>query len=94
MMVVRLFVICETTKLLRDFSLFLLLFHDFVLPLQLKAAKLLPLGRSAARPLVACYRRDARIVAGVVFNVATRSYALQPIVYVYALLMCMGLIIY
>ena len=33
----------EATKLLRDFSLFLLLFHGFVLPLQLKAAKLLTL---------------------------------------------------
>ena len=28
------------------------------------------------------------------FNVATRSYALQPMVYVYSLLMCIGLIIY
>ena len=36
--------ICETTKLLRDFSLFLLLFRVFVLPLQLKVAKLLTLG--------------------------------------------------
>ena len=33
------------------------------------------------------------IVVGV-FNVATRSYALLPIVYIYALLMCIGLIIY
>ena len=37
-------ILCETTKLLRDFSLFLLLFRVFVLPLQLKVAKLLTLG--------------------------------------------------
>ena len=36
--------ICETTKLLMDFSLFLLLSRDFVLSLQQKAAKLLTLG--------------------------------------------------
>ncbi len=35
---------CETTKLLRDFSLFILLFRYFELSLQQKAAKLLTLG--------------------------------------------------
>ena len=40
----KVYIICKTTKLLRNFSLFLLLFRNFVLPLQLKAAKLLTLG--------------------------------------------------
>ena len=36
----------------------------------------------------------APIVVGNVFNFTTRSYDFLPIVYIYALLMCMGLIIY
>ena len=46
------------------------------------------------RPLWPVAAMMAPIVAVGVFNVATRSYALIPIVYVYALLMCIGLIIY
>ena len=55
---------------------------------------LLAMLQDRRRPLWPVAAMMAPVVLGGVFNVATRSYALQPIVYVYALLMCMGLIIY
>ena len=55
---------------------------------------LLAMLQDRRRPLWPVTAMMAPVVLGGVFNVATRSYALQPIVYVYALLMCMGLIIY
>ena len=46
------------------------------------------------RPLWPIAVMMAPLVVGGVFSVAIRSYALQPIMYVYSLLMCLGLIIY
>ena len=46
------------------------------------------------RPLWPIAVMMAPLVVGGVVSVAIRSYALQPIMYVYSLLMCLGLIIY
>ena len=46
------------------------------------------------RPLWPIAVMMAPLIVGGVFSVAIRSYALQPIMYVYSLLMCLGLIIY
>ena len=46
------------------------------------------------RPLWPAFAMMAPIIVVAIFSAATRSYALLPMVYVYFLLMCMGLIIY
>ena len=55
---------------------------------------LLTMLQDRRRPLWPIWVMMAPIVAGGVFNVATQSYALLPIVYAYFLLMCIGLTIY
>ncbi len=55
---------------------------------------LLALLQDRRRPLWPVAVMMAPLVVGGTFSVATRSYVLLPIVYVYSLLMCMGLIIY
>ena len=55
---------------------------------------LLAMLQDRRRPLWPVAVMMAPLVVGGTFSVATRSYVLLPIVYVYSLLMCMGLIIY
>jgi AraC-like DNA-binding protein len=55
---------------------------------------LLTMLQDRKRPLWPVAVMITPIVAGGVFNVATRSYALLPIIYIYFFLMCIGLIIY
>ena len=55
---------------------------------------LLAMLQDRRRPLWPVAAIMTPIVVIAIFTVATRSYALLPIIYVYALLMCMGLIIY
>ena len=55
---------------------------------------LLTMLQDRRRPLWPVAAMMAPIVAGGVFGVAARSYAFLPMVYVYFLLMCMGLIMY
>lgn len=55
---------------------------------------LLAMLQDRRRPLWPVAVMMSPIVAGGVFNIATRSYVLLPIIYVYFLLMCVGLIIY
>ena len=55
---------------------------------------LLAMLQDRRRPLWPVAAMMAPIVVIAIFTVAIRSYALLPIIYVYALLMCMGLIIY
>ena len=55
---------------------------------------LLTMLQDRRRPLWPVAVIVAPIIAGGVFNVATRSYALLPIIYIYFFLMCIGLIIY
>ena len=55
---------------------------------------LLTMLQDRSRPLWPVAAMMAPIVAGGVFGVAARSYALLPMVYAYSLLMCIGLIIY
>ena len=46
------------------------------------------------RPLWPAFAMMAPIIVVAIFSAATRSYALLPMVYIYFLLVCMGLIIY
>ena len=55
---------------------------------------LLAMLQDRRRPLWPVAVMMAPLVVGGAFSVATRSYALLPTVYVYSLLLCMGLIIY
>ena len=55
---------------------------------------LLAMLQDRRRPLWSVAVMITPIVVVGAFNVATRSYALQPMAYVYSLLMCMGLIVY
>ena len=55
---------------------------------------LLTMLQDRKRPLWPVAAIMAPIIAAGAWSVATRSYALQPMVYVYTLLICMGLIIY
>ena len=55
---------------------------------------LLAMLQDRKRPLWPVVVMMAPIVIMAIFSVVTRSYAFLPIVYVYALLMCIGLIIY
>jgi len=55
---------------------------------------LLTMLQDRRRPLWPVCVLMAPMVAGGAFNVATRSYALLPMIYAYSLLMCIGLIIY
>ena len=55
---------------------------------------LLTMLQDRSRPLWPVAVMMVPFFAGGVFNVATHSYALLPMVYVYSLLMCIGLIIY
>ena len=55
---------------------------------------LLAMLQDRRRPLWPVVAMMAPIIVIAIFNVSARSYAIQPMVYVYALLICIGLIIY
>ena len=67
---------------------------DFMTVFPLAIIVLFVMLQDRRRPLWPVAVMMAPLVAGGVFSVATRSYALQSILYVYSLLMCIGLVIY
>ena len=67
---------------------------DFMTVFPLAIIVLFVMLQDRRRPLWPVAVMMAPLVAGGVFGVATRSYALQSILYVYSLLMCIGLVIY
>ena len=67
---------------------------DFVIVFPLAIVVLLAMLQDRRRPLWPIAVMMAPLVAGEVFSIVTRSYALLPMAYVYFPLMCIGLIIY
>ena len=67
---------------------------DFMTVFPLAIIVLFVMLQDRRRPLWPVAVMMAPIVAAGLFSVATRSYALQSIVYAYSLLMCIGLVVY
>ncbi len=67
---------------------------DFMTIFPVAIIVLLTMLQDRRRPLWPVFVMMAPIVAGGAVSVATRSYALQPMGYIYFLLMCIGLVIY